>query len=84
MGSRPQVQRATARSASLPAPVGGWNARDALAEMAPTDAVTLVNWFPTPSQVVLRQGFAKWATGFASDVNAVPWLSVDDMRTVTG
>ena len=27
---------------SYPAPIGGWNKRDALAEMKPTDAVDLV------------------------------------------
>ena len=35
------VQRNNANVASLPAPIGGWNARDSLANMAPTDAVTL-------------------------------------------
>lgn len=30
----------------IPAPVGGWNARDALAQMQPTDAVQLDNWVP--------------------------------------
>jgi hypothetical protein len=35
-----------ANVASLPAPVGGWNARDSLANMAPTDAVQLVKFFP--------------------------------------
>lgn len=64
-------QRASARTASLPAPTGGWNAKDSLAEMAPEDAVTLTNWFPTPSFVSLRQGMVKWATGLPSQVNSV-------------
>jgi len=45
------------------APVGGWNARDALANMPPTDAVKLVNWFPTTSDVRLRGGREDYATG---------------------
>lgn len=44
---------------SLPPPVGGWNVRDALANMEPTDAVTMTNWWPMPSDVMVRQG---WTT----------------------
>ena len=54
------LQRAkqnTAKTASVPAPIGGWNARDSLANMSPTDAVQLVNWFPTPTDVTMRKGY---------------------------
>ena len=47
----------TAKTASIPAPIGGWNARDSLANMQPTDAVQLVNWFPTPTDVTMRKGY---------------------------
>jgi len=47
----------TAATASVPAPIGGWNARDSLANMSPTDAVQLVNWFPTPTDVTMRSGY---------------------------
>ena len=50
-------------SQSLPAPVGGWNARDALADMKPTDAITLKNWFPKTSYVEMRGGSEDHATG---------------------
>lgn len=40
----------------LPPPVGGWNARDALDSMKPSDAVILENWFPRQSDVVIRGG----------------------------
>ena len=60
-----------AQTTSVPAPIGGWNARDALAEMSPTDAPILQNWFPAPTYVQLRQGMVKWATGFPSQVNSV-------------
>jgi len=47
----------TAKTASVPAPIGGWNARDSLANMSPTDAVQLINWFPTPTDVTMRKGY---------------------------
>ena len=74
MASRPRrrlVQRTTNNVASLPAPVGGWNARDALANMAPTDAVTLDNLFPGVSSVSLRGGYANHATGMSGQVETL-------------
>lgn len=71
---KPQTPRqlnARGVSASLPSPVGGWNARDALSEMPPTDAVTLENWFPSTTSVNLRSGYTAWATGFPSAVNTI-------------
>lgn len=58
----------TAITASLPAPIGGWNARDSLAEMNPLDAVQMVNFFPTPTDVTLRSGYTKSSTGITGDV----------------
>ena len=52
-----QAKQNTAQTASVPAPIGGWNARDSLAAMSPTDAVQLVNWFPTPTDVTMRRGY---------------------------
>lgn len=65
------VQRAAANVASLPAPIGGWNARDSLANMEPTDAVNLENMFPTVSNVVLRGGYTKFATGLGGQVQTL-------------
>jgi hypothetical protein len=42
--------------ATVPAPVGGLNARDSIANMPATDAVILDNWFPTPTNIVIRNG----------------------------
>jgi len=72
---RKLVQRAAANVASVPSPVGGWNARDSLANMAPTDAVQLENYFPGVSNVVLRGGYAKHATGFPDDVETLMTFS---------
>ena len=52
-----QAKQNTATTTSVPAPIGGWNARDSLANMSPTDAVQLVNWFPTPTDVTMRKGY---------------------------
>jgi hypothetical protein len=65
------AKKFTAKTASLPAPIGGWNARDSLAEMAATDAVTLTNWFPTPTDVTLRKGYTKYSTGITGEVNSL-------------
>lgn len=45
-----------ARIGSVPCPVGGWNARDSLDNMAATDAVIMDNFFPGTSNIVLRRG----------------------------
>lgn len=41
----------------MPAPVGGLNARDALADMDEKDAITLDNIFPESNYVTLRRGY---------------------------
>jgi len=43
----------------IPAPVGGWNASQALDNMAPTDAVTLINWIPRETSIEMRKGSKK-------------------------
>jgi len=59
-------------SVSLPAPVGGWNARDAQANMAPNHAVLLENWFPSTDAVELRPSYEAHATGLpAVDVETL-------------
>ena len=59
------------QSVSLPAPIGGWNARDVLSEMDPTDAPILDNWFPATSSVVCRNGYTQWATGITGHVETL-------------
>lgn len=56
----PQRQ-ATIVSKSYPAPIGGWNSRDAMANMKPQYATRLRNFFPTPVDCVLRGGYAAHA-----------------------
>lgn len=57
----------TASTQTIPAPVGGWNARDALAQMPPTDAVILENWFPGTSYCQIRGGYTSHATGMTGN-----------------
>lgn len=65
------AKKRTARTVSLPAPVGGWNARDSLAAMPPEDAVTLINLFPGTTSVRLRDGFSTHSTGYGSTVQTL-------------
>lgn len=51
---------------TIPAPVGGLNARDPLAAMNSLDAVVLDNWFPRIADCIIRGGCANHVTGFAS------------------
>lgn len=65
------AQKRSALTASLPAPIGGWNARDSLAEMNQLDAVQMVNFFPTPTDVTLRKGYTKKSTGVTGRIDTI-------------
>lgn len=54
---RPIDRRPQGVSVPLAPPIGGWNARDALDGMKPTDAVILENWFPRTADVAVRKGY---------------------------
>ena len=63
-------------SQSIPAPVGGWNTRDSVSLMDPTDAILMDNWFPNASNVILRKGATDWATGLGVSVKSfIPYAS---------
>jgi hypothetical protein len=77
----------TAKTASVPAPIGGWNGRDSLANMAPMDAVQMVNWYPTPTDVTMRKGYTKSSTGITGSVNTLmnyPTTSAYKLFAVAG
>jgi hypothetical protein len=67
----PQAKSRTAYTTSLASPIGGWNARDSLAAMQPLDAVQLINFFPTPTDVQLRKGYSKSSTGITGKVRSL-------------
>lgn len=60
---------------SIPAPIGGWNARDSLASMDPKDAVILQNFWPTTTDIMIRNGYSRFAYGFLSQVETLMWYS---------
>lgn len=79
IASAPQTQRS--RPASTPAPVGGWNKRDAIANMDEKDAIILDNIFPTPSDVMVRKGYPQFATGLGGQVETIlQWTGVSDEK----
>jgi hypothetical protein len=82
-----RAKRAVSQPISLPAPVGGWNARDALPSMAPSDAVILENWYPATTEVTLRNGYEKHATGITGQVEtlmAYSGASTDKLFAIAG
>jgi hypothetical protein len=60
-----------ASSASFPPPVGGWDTRNALADMPPENAVILDNWFPGTDLCTVRPGYTSHATGLGATVETV-------------
>jgi len=66
-----QAKPFTALTASITSPIGGWNARDSVAAMPPTDAVSLTNLYPTPTDVQLRKGYSKKSIGITGKVNTL-------------
>ena len=77
---QPKVRSAV--TTSLPSPIGGWNARDSLANMQPTDAVQLVNFYATPTDVTLRKGYTKSSTGINGRVNTL--MNYTDVNVEAG
>ena len=55
---------------SRPAPTDGWNARDSIAKMAPTEAIQMDNMWPTATDVMLRKGAEDHVTGIAGVVES--------------
>jgi len=61
----------SAQTVTVAAPIGGWNARDALGAMDALDAVTLTNFWPGTNSVILRNGYTKHATGLPAEVQTL-------------
>ena len=57
---------ATGMRKTIPAPVGGWNTRDALADMKPRYATKLDNFFPERGATTLRRGCVEHCDGFGA------------------
>lgn len=57
----------------LPPPIGGWNRRDTIPLMEPTDAIQLDNWIPDTNSIRLRPDYATHAP-IAATATAVETL----------
>lgn len=68
---RKRVRAQVSRVSTIPAPTRGWNAKDSIASMRPDDAYELVNFFPTPSDIMLRKGSAAHLTGVSDSVQTL-------------
>lgn len=66
-GSRPQE----AETFSIPPPIGGWNARDSLADMAVDDAVVIKNFYPATTSVNVRNGYNFYVAGLTGYVDTL-------------
>lgn len=77
MVSRAPTRARASYRHSLPAPTGGWNTRDALAEMSGRDAAVLDNWIPGVGQLIGRKGYEEFAIGVGSS-------SVETLADYTG
>lgn len=64
---RQALRSAVSSTASIPAPIGGLNAVDALADMPETDAIQMDNWVPGVSSCAVRPGHAAYVVGFAAE-----------------
>jgi hypothetical protein len=71
------IQSATNKIGTVPAPIGGLNARDSLAAMPETDAYLMMNYWPQPYGVSMRLGYQTWATtGTAREIGTIaPWAA---------
>jgi len=56
---------------TLPAPIGGLNGRDGLADMPATDAFVMDNWYPYNTTVDTRNGCQNHVTGAAAAVESL-------------
>lgn len=65
------MKKAVSRTASVPAPIGGWNTISAIADMPPADAILLDNLFPQTSDVRLRKGSQNHVTGLTGAVDTL-------------
>lgn len=60
-----------ATATSIPSPVNGLNDRDSIADMPPSDAVVLDNWWPYPSYLAIRKGRTPHVTGMPATVETL-------------
>jgi hypothetical protein len=70
MASRRRNKKVSS-STAIPSPIGGWNARDSLSQMSPTDAVEMINLFPMTTECRVRLGTTRYATDITGTVESL-------------
>lgn len=80
---KPQ-RKAVISTASIPAPTGGLNAKESIADMPETDAVIMTNWFPEPATVKVRNGYDEHATGLGSTVETLLTYNIGATQKIFG
>jgi len=79
---RPRTQRGSimaparqrrAQNMRVEAPIGGWNTRDSVDNIPPTDAISLINWIPDLGEVRTRPGYTEhcWVGDVVTGSNLV-------------
>lgn len=77
----PRINRAQkATPVPVQSPIGGWNTRDSLDDMAPEDAVLLDNFFPGFGSCVVRSGSSSYATGLGGAVKMLAEFNAGSSR----
>ena len=77
MAFLPNPAQARNKPVTVPSPTGGLNASASLADMPPTDAVSMRNWWPQPYGLSVRKGTREWALGLGGPVNTIAtWNSI--------
>ena len=66
-----QIAAGVTSTASLPAPVEGWDTREAIADMPPKRAIILDNYFCGTDKLNIRPGYASHVTGFPASVETL-------------
>lgn len=81
MARAQKAKNSSVKTASVPSPIGGLNARDSIAGMPPTDALILDNWFCNPSEVDVRNGYVNQSTGLPGWVESIlPYSGLSAVR----
>lgn len=78
------TRKRTSGTASIPAPTGGLNAKDAIAAMDETEATIMTNWFPTPSSVDIRSGHDSHVTGASHPVETLMTYNIGATQKMFG
>lgn len=68
-------KRRVSRTTSLQSPTQGLNAKDPIANMKETEAVTMDNYFPRPSDVISRSGYISHSTGLTGNVDTLAFYN---------